>query len=338
MERLHPILSHFPIALILTSVFFDALAYALKRPSLHVVGFWNLAGGVIGAAAAAYSGLAAERGLAGTSIPDALLASHRQMGLWTLWIFGGLLLARLAFMMRPGRRVDRSGAEGAGRPEPSPGARDESGGRLQSSMLVPVYLVLALIGGSVLARTGHSGNRLVFEAAAGVMSPEYPAVAMLPEGGASRQPVWGLGAVEAPAYTRAQLSPAAARLRARIYLRRLVPGKPLFRDYNGCKVLHLPLLHQERTVAGVMVDPDTGTLVPRGYVRCSRNMHLDAQETSARAATAIRQLQVGRAAWQGGHGAYWNVPLLVNGRMVDILRIDMNDGKLVPLSVQQARR
>jgi uncharacterized membrane protein len=311
MERLHPILSHFPIALILTSVFFDALAYALKRRSLHVVGFWNLVGGVIGALAAAYSGVAAERSLAGTSIPDALLASHRQMGLWTLWIFGGLLLVRLAFMARPTGAFQK---------------------------VVPVYLLLALIGGSALARTGHSGNRLVFEAAAGVMSPEYPAVAMLPEGGASRQPVWGLGVAEAPAYTRPQLSPAAARLRARLYLRLLVPGKPLYRDYNGCKVLLLPLLHQARTVAGVTVDPETGRLLPRGMARCSRNLRLDSQETTTRAAMAIRQLKVGRAAWQGGHGAYWNVPLLVDGRMAGLLRIDMNDGKLLPLSVQQARR
>ncbi len=311
MERLHPVLAHFPLALVLTSVLFDALAYALRRPSLHLVGYWNLVLGVIGGALATWSGYLSERSLAGGTVPAALMQTHREAALLALAIFTFLLLARLAFRAR--------------------GTRGPA--------LVPVYLLLALIGGGFLARTGHSGNRLVFEAAAGVMPAEYPPVALLPEGGASRQPVWGLGVSPDPAYTRARrLSPGAARLRAHLYLGTLVPGKPLLRDRNGCRVMQIPLLHQDKMVAGVAVDLESGRLVPRNEVRCSAAPVTDARRKMRLAVAALRKLQVGRAAWLGGHGAYWNVPIVFEGKMVDILRIDMSDGTLVPQAVRQAGR
>ncbi len=308
MERLHPALVHFPIALVLTSVLFDALAYSLRRPSLHVVGYWNLVLGVIGAGLASWSGYVSERGLAGGTVPAALMQTHREAALLALGIFTALLLARIAF-------------RGLGR-RPS---------------AIPVYLLAALIGGAYLARTGHTGTRLVFEAAAGVMPAEYPPVAMLPEGGASRQPVWGLGISEGPAYTRSrQLSPSAARLRARIYLRTLMPGRPLVREQSGCRVMQLPLLHLDETVAGVAVDLENGRPVPRNEIRCSPRATMNAQQARFRAALALRQLQVGSTAWLGGHGAYWNVPIVLDGKMLDILRIDMNNGSLVPLAVREA--
>ncbi|MFQ5458727.1 MAG: DUF2231 domain-containing protein, partial [Myxococcota bacterium] len=63
MEQLHPAISHFPVALLLMSVLFDALGYALGRPALHAVGFWNLVAGVGGGIAALYSGYLSERDL-----------------------------------------------------------------------------------------------------------------------------------------------------------------------------------------------------------------------------------------------------------------------------------
>jgi uncharacterized membrane protein len=308
MERLHPLLVQFPIALALTSVLFDSLAYALRRPSLHVVGYWNLVLGVIGACFASWTGFVSERSLTGGMVPATLMKAHREAALLALVIFTILLLARITF-----RRLGR-------RP-----------------ISVPIYLVAALIGGVLLARTGQTGNRLVFQAAAGVTPPEYPLVAMLPEGGASRQPVWGLGISAGPAYTRArQLSPSAARLRANLYLRTLVPGKPLLREHFGCRMMQLPLLHHDRMVAGVAVDLESGRPIPRNEFRCSRNATMDARQARFRATLALRQMQVGRAAWLGGHGAYWNVPIVLDGKMLDILRIDMRDGSLIPLGVRQA--
>jgi uncharacterized membrane protein len=311
MERLHPVLVHFPIALLLTSVIFDALAYALKRPSLHVVGFWNLLAGVLGAGAAAYSGYASERNLASTLIPQALIGSHREASLVALAIFALLLAVRLA--------RGRGGVAGIER-------------------WLPAYLAVAIVGIGFLARAGHSGNRLVFDAAAGVRSPNYPPVAMVPEASASRGAVWVFGMTRSPSYTRFALSPRAACMHARLYLPRLVPGKPLVRDNNGCKELQVPLLHQDKTVAGVRVDPEDGSLLPRGVMRCTRQVRLNADQTDAAILAWLRNVQVGRTAWQGGHGSYWNVPLLKNGKIIDILRIDMRTGALLPLASQEAER
>jgi len=309
MERLHPALAHFPIALILSSVLFDALAYGLRRPALQVVGFWNLLLGVIGAALTMWSGYLSERSLAQGSIPADLMGSHRETALLALAIFALLLAARLAFRRRSGTITAR---------------------------YAPIYILAALIGGAFLARTGHTGNRLVFEAAAGVMPPEYPTVAMIPEGGASRQPVWGLGISEGPAYTRSpRLSPHAARLRARMYLATLRTGKPLVRNHHGCRIMYLPLMQRNKMVAGVTVDMESGRLLPRSQIRCAPSGALNADQVVLRAAAGLRRLQVGPATWLGGHGAYWNVPIVLDGRLIDILRIDMTDGTIVPIALFQ---
>jgi hypothetical protein len=150
--------------------------------------------------------------------------------------------------------------------------------------------------------------------------------------------VWVFGTTGSPSYTRFALSPSAACMHARLYLRRLVPGKPLVSDNNGCKELHVPLLHQDKTVGGVRVDPEDGTLLPRGQQRCTRQVFLNAHQADAATLASLRDMHVGRTAWQGGHGSYWNVPLFKNGKLIDILRIDMRTGELLPLASREAER
>jgi uncharacterized membrane protein len=307
MDPLHPALAHFPLALLLVSVIFDLLGYLLKQPTLHVVGFWNLLVGVLGGCAAAYSGLLAERELLGSNIPANLMGSHREAGLAALAIFGLLLLVRIFRRWRDlgfGRRLE------------------------------PLYLVVALVASYLLTSAGRSGTQLVFQAAAGVMAPEAPRVSVLPDAGASRRAVWAFGVSNAPEYGRPPVSPTAARLRASIYLHSLVPGKPLLRIRNGCKEIHVPLLHHRRPVAGVRIDPETGKLLTRNETRCSRTVRLATQEVGSRLLASLREVRVGPTAWQGGHGAYWNVPLLKSGRMVDILRISVRDGTVIPLATE----
>lgn len=60
MESLHPLIVHFPVALLLTAVGLDGAALLLRRPSLHRIALWNLSLGVLGAAAAVLTGLQAE--------------------------------------------------------------------------------------------------------------------------------------------------------------------------------------------------------------------------------------------------------------------------------------
>ncbi|OGP87388.1 MAG: hypothetical protein A2Y95_04960 [Deltaproteobacteria bacterium RBG_13_65_10] len=308
MERLHPILAHFPIALLLTSVLFDALAYVLKRPSLYVVGFSNLLAGVVGACAALYSGHASERSLVLAQIPPSLIASHRVASTLALAIFALLLVVRGVYALR---------------------------GTTIMKRWLPVYLALAIVGAGFLARAGYSGNQLVFEAAAGVMPPDYPPIAMVPEAGASRGSVWVFGMAPSPSYTRFTLSPTAARMHARLYLRRLTPGKPLVRYHNGCMQMYVPLLHNNKTVAGVRVDPENGRLLPLSELQCVRRIQIDASRADAVTLAALQNVQVGRTAWQGGHGSYWNVPLVMDGKMIEILHIGMRSGQLLPLSMKE---
>ncbi len=289
------------------SVLFDALAYALKRPSLHTVGFWNLLTGVIGGFVALYSGYLAERRLLGMEIPGDLINSHRYFALGAMILFGALLCARL-IQSRPWRSFDLRGAPG--------------------------YLLIAIIAGGLLASSGRSGNQLVFEAAAGVMQPEQPRVAVLPEAGASHHAVWAFGPSGKPAYGRPSLSPRTARVRAGLYLRSISPGKPLLRIRNGCKEVHIPLLHENLPVAGVRVDPLTGRFLARSEYICAKEIRMGAQALEAHIRESLDQARVGATAWQGGHGAYWNVPFFKSGKMISILRISVFDGSLVPLTTE----
>jgi uncharacterized membrane protein len=308
MHPIHPALVHFPLALLLVSVVFDFLGYFLKRPTLRVVAFWNLLIGVVGGSAAAYSGWLAERELLGSSIPADLMGSHREAGLAALAIFALLLLVRLFSGWR------------------KPGL---------SRRLEPLYLGGALVAAFLLTSAGRTGTQLVFQAAAGVMAPERPLVSVIPDAGASRQAVWAFGASSAPEFGLPPVSPTAARLRATFYLHSLVPGKPLLRIRNGCKEIHVPLLHHSRPVAGVRIDPQTGKLLSRYDAGCSRSVRLPAQEIGSRLLASLREVRVGPTAWQGGHGTYWNVPLLKSGKMVDILHISVRDGTVIPLAKEE---
>ena len=293
------------------SVLFDALAYALKRPSLHTVGFWNLLAGVIGGFMALYSGYLAERHLLGTEIPGDLIAAHRYVALGAIILFGILLCARL-IQSRPAGSFNLRGAPG--------------------------YLLLAIIAGGLLGSSGRSGHQLVFEAAAGVMQPERPRVAVLPDAGASHHAVWAFGSPGKPTYGRPSLSPRTARVRAGLYLRRISPGKPLLRNRNGCKEVHIPLLHNNLPVAGVRVDPETGRLLARGEYVCAKTVRMGAQDLARHIRESLANASVGATAWQGGHGAYWNVPFFRSGKMIDILRISVFDGSLVPLTTEPVAR
>lgn len=309
MEQLHPAISHFPVALLLMSVLFDALGYALGRPALHAVGFWNLVAGVGGGIAALYSGYLSERDLLGMDVPEKLIASHSNVALAAIVLFGALLALRLLWTRRHG-------------------AHDFP--------RAPLYLLVAVIAGGLLAASGRSGNRLVFGAAAGVMRPERPRVAVLPQAGASSQTVWAFGPSAKPVYGRPPMSAGSARIRAGIYLRTITPGKPLLRIRNGCKELHVPLMHANVPVAGVRVNPETGRLLGRSENPCAKQLRLPPAEVDAHIHRYLHEAQVGPNTWQGGHGAYWNVPFFKSGRMIDILRISARDGSLVPLAAEPA--
>jgi uncharacterized membrane protein len=138
--RLHALLNDFPIALLVTAVFFDLLALATRRVVLRQVSFPLLLVGAVGAVVAVVSGLQAENHIDHGEAVHRVMGTHEQFALISLGVFGVLALWRLFRERRMGileRRV----------------------------------AVMASLGGvGVLFATGLYGGRLVFEHAAGIPS------------------------------------------------------------------------------------------------------------------------------------------------------------------------
>ncbi len=133
MESAHPLIVHFPIALLLAAVLLDLLALALRRPGLHRVALWNLSLGTVGAAVAVLTGLQVEDIAKHSFEIWKVLELHKRLGITTL-ILGIMALAlRLRY-------------------------RDQLSPRLR---LLSLIIMLAMTG--TLAYGAFLGGRLVYE-------------------------------------------------------------------------------------------------------------------------------------------------------------------------------
>jgi len=133
MESAHPLVVHFPIALLLAAALVDLLAIGLKRPAWHRVALWNLCLGTVGAAAAVLTGLRAAEVAKHTFAIHQVMELHRKLGLTTLLIGSAVAVWRLV-------------------------ARDRLGPR---SRTLAMLLMAAMVG--TLAYGAHLGGRLVYE-------------------------------------------------------------------------------------------------------------------------------------------------------------------------------
>ena len=138
--RLHALLNDFPIALLVTAVFFDILALATRRVGLWLVSFSLLLVGALGSGAAVVSGLQAEDHIDHGEAVHQAMETHEQFALISLGVFGVLALWRLFRERRMGVLERR------------------------------VTVIASLAGVGVLFATGLYGGRLVFEHAAGIPS------------------------------------------------------------------------------------------------------------------------------------------------------------------------
>ena len=84
MESVHPLIIHFPIALLLTALLLDTAAIVLKRPQLHHVALWNLCLGTLAAGAAVWSGLEAEDVAKHSFEIWKVMQLHKRLGITTL--------------------------------------------------------------------------------------------------------------------------------------------------------------------------------------------------------------------------------------------------------------
>lgn len=140
---LHPILVHFPIALLFVSVLFDLLGTSLSRDSFREGALWLLGLGLFGGIAAAVAGVMAEDAAEKAGVAESLIETHETLAQATLAIMGVLLLSRLVLRNRFSTRT------------------------------FAAYLAVATVGLFTLIATGHTGGDLVYKHGAGVTTAPH---------------------------------------------------------------------------------------------------------------------------------------------------------------------
>ena len=138
--HLHPMIVHFPIALLIVGFLFDLLSLILKKEFFGRAGFYLLILGTVGVIAAYLSGNYAGDGITETGTLKQALETHEDAALLSLWLMVGTALVRIALVsLKKYKGVFRWAA-----------------------------FVLFLLGVLSIARTGYYGGELVFKHAAGV--------------------------------------------------------------------------------------------------------------------------------------------------------------------------
>jgi len=135
---LHPMIVHFPIALLITSVLFDAASRLLRRDSLRDGALWLLLLGLISGMAATVAGFWAEETTERAGIAETLMEMHESLAIATLAIFSLLFIWRLFLRNQFTRQT------------------------------LAIYLMVATVGVGTLSATGYYGGDLVYDQGAGV--------------------------------------------------------------------------------------------------------------------------------------------------------------------------
>lgn len=145
--NVHPLVVHFPIALLFVAVLVDAVALAVHRryPSVRytAVGLYVL--GAVATLVAFFTGRSAADGLDLPTTAVAAVGAHADWALWTVWAFGLYGLVRLGSVFWDG------------------------GGRL--AVHLPLFL-LGMAGLVLVFETAERGARLVFDLGVGVRAAE----------------------------------------------------------------------------------------------------------------------------------------------------------------------
>lgn len=140
ITHLHPMIVHFPIALLIIAFLADLAGIVFKRDFFSKVGFLLLALGTAGLIAAFFSGNYAAGGLTEAGTLKMAIERHEDAAELTLWLMIITFLVRLGLIL----------------------ARKYQG----AVRVVPILLFLIAV--LSMARTGYYGGELVFKHAAGV--------------------------------------------------------------------------------------------------------------------------------------------------------------------------
>jgi uncharacterized membrane protein len=174
LAELHPIIVHFPIALLFASVALDFAAVLLRRASLAEGATWTLILGMPGALAALASGWLSEKDV-NLALTGDLLHLHKVCAVLASVVFGVLFLLRLAWQSP--RLLGWLGAV-----FPHMKALVSAQKVVESYLplayakslprsVVATYLFLSVVGVVLLGLTGYLGGAMVYDHGVGVSLP-----------------------------------------------------------------------------------------------------------------------------------------------------------------------
>jgi uncharacterized membrane protein len=140
-ENLHPLIVHFPIALLLTSTGFYWAGLIWKGRGFDKVAWYTLLLGVIGTAVTIISGLIAAKNVPLDSPAMQTLTTHKLLGIATFIIFGMQTVCawRSQGVYSSGKRV--------------------------------LHTIIQLIGVALIIAVGYFGGELVYNFGIGVLAP-----------------------------------------------------------------------------------------------------------------------------------------------------------------------
>ncbi len=140
LDHLHPMIVHFPIALIIIGFLSDLVGAVTKRPFFTLAGLYLITLGTLGTIAAYFSGDIAGDGVTEAGALGTALETHESAAVLAMWTM--IVLAGLRIVLGVTKRMN---------------------GWMQW-----VMVVLLAVGVGTIARTGYYGGELVFKHAAGV--------------------------------------------------------------------------------------------------------------------------------------------------------------------------
>lgn len=174
LVEIHPILVHFPIALLIMSVLFDFLSFFLRRAHLVEAATWCLGFGAIGLLASELSGNVVE-GHVNRALAGNLLEMHKTFALMTLMTFITLFVLRLIWLSPRILSALRLSLPAAVRLERSLLTIVPILGK-RSCTLITLYLVASLAGLVLLTITGFLGGSMVYDHGVGTPSGTIPSL------------------------------------------------------------------------------------------------------------------------------------------------------------------
>ncbi len=138
--HIHPMIVHFPIALLIVGFLFDLIGTFFKKEFYSNAGFYLLILGTLGVIAAYFSGDLAGDGISEVGALKQALETHESAAQLSLWLMVIASVVRIGFVVL----------------------------KKYAGVFKWVALGLFFIGVLSIARTGYYGGELVFKHAAGV--------------------------------------------------------------------------------------------------------------------------------------------------------------------------